>query len=450
MKSFVATLLGCVAMLDASAQVLPGTMPPVRSASGQFVVFAPSQPGQPALPPVRAQTNLVHLEATLVAVSAERIRQAVWNELGYSGAWHGRITISLRDAREADAVPEIECSRAISGWNYRIRMPDWIPGDGYMRTMVQAVLMELANRASKDQIAEIPPWLTEGLTAHLLANKRVELIIDHPQINMNGVRFSPPVVQDRRRVSQLEKAHKVLLGETPLTFEELSWPTPAQFKGAEGARFRACAQVLTHELLTLRGGRECMRNFLAELPAHLNWQLAFLAGFSPHFQRPLEIEKWWALQSASFAGRDLIQTWTYEESWQKLADLLTESVNVYGTTNELPMRAEVKLQAVVRDWDPAKQQPILRRKLADFEALRLRIAPELSAVATEYMSALSTCLNRPARPDSAAGVKTWASQSEAAMRRALVAQLDSLESRVLKMRPASEPVRVPAPPVALR
>jgi hypothetical protein len=383
----------------------------------------------------------------VVAISAERIRQAVWNELGYTGGWRGRVAISLRAWRGVDEAPEIECGRTLGGWNYRVRLTEWIPGDRYLRTLVQVVLMEMANRAATDEIAEIPLWLTEGLTAHLLANNRVELVIDRPQITMNGVRFSPPVVQDRRRVSQLEKAHKVMLGEAPLTFEELSWPAPAQTGGAQGAHFRACAQLLTHELLTLRGGRECMRNFLAELPAHANWQMAFLGGFAPHFKRPLEIEKWWALESASFSGRDLIQTWTYEESWQKLADLLTEPVNVYGATNELPMRAEVKLQAVVRDWETARQQPVLRRKLADFDALRLRVAPELSPVVSEYIRALSGYVGRSTKPDSVAGVKGWATRPETAARRALTDQLDALETRVLKMRPGAEPPRTP-PPVA--
>jgi hypothetical protein len=94
--------------------------------------------------------------------------------------------------------------------------------------------------------------------------------------------------------------------------------------------------------------------------------------------------------------------------------------------------------------------PVLRRKLGDFEGLRLRVAPELAAVASEYIRVLSGYVGRRARPDSSAGVKGWAAPPETAARRSVVAQLDSLEARVLKMRPAAEEPRAPGAPVAFR
>ena len=385
MKTFVAILLSCMAALQASAQNLPGTTTPVRSASGQFTVFAAQPPSAPAPPPARSQTNLVHLDASLVAVSAERIRQAVWNELGYAGAWNGRVVISLRDTRGMEEAPEIECSRAPGGWNYRVFMAEWIPSELYMRTLVQVVLMELANRTAKDEIAEIPTWLTEGLTAHLLANKRVELIIERPQISMNGVTFSPPVVQDRRRISQLEKAHKILLGETPLTFEELSWPAPAQIAGPEGAQFRACAQLLTHELLTLRGGRECMRDFLAKLPAHLNWQMAFLAGLAHQKATDPKLGELLAVVEASPPATDSPESANVRE-WRRSYDRATK---LPAELVEEIARVTTQAQQAWEDAKKANHFPMYRPWLEKVVALKRQEAAAVGFTDHPYDALLS-------------------------------------------------------------
>jgi len=52
----------------------------------------------------------------------------------------------------------------------------------------------------------------------------------------------------------------------------------------------------------LENGRACLREMLAQLPAFYNWQFAFLKGFQPWFQRPLDVEKWWALTVVRLPG----------------------------------------------------------------------------------------------------------------------------------------------------
>ncbi|MEY4387572.1 MAG: hypothetical protein RLY20_2855 [Verrucomicrobiota bacterium] len=437
MKAIAAILFASVAATVASALGVAALPTPARSVSGQFAVFPPVTSGPRTAARAVAATNQISLDPTLVAVSAERIRAAVWRELGYKGQWESKISIVLRRARSGDETTGILSDRSIGGWNYRVTMPDQISRERYLRTLVQVVLLEFANRSARERSVEIPVWLTEGLAYHLLVNNQAELIIDTPKLNANGVTFSP-VVTDARRLSALEKAHKTLFGETPLTFEELSWPAPGYTEGPDGPRFRACAQLLACDLLNLRGGRDCMRNFIAALPAHLNWQMAFLEGFKPHFKRPLDVEKWWALHSTGFANRDLIQTWTYEESWNKLTAALTETVSVYGTTNELPMHAEVRLQAVVRDWDPAKRDEVLRRKLRELEAIRVRLAPELAGICGEYIQTINSHLG--SSPASATTGNTRRAPFESSPRQSgkLIDQLDGLDVRVKKLRPQKQ------------
>src|SRR5205807_476009 len=80
-------------------------------------------------------------------------------------------------------------------------------------------------------------------------------------------------------------------------------------------------------------------------------QFAFLRAFQAHFQRPLDVEKWWTLQVLHFTGRDLTQTWPADESWKKFDEIIRSTVQIRVGTNELPLRAEISLQAIIREWD---------------------------------------------------------------------------------------------------
>lgn len=426
--SLIAALL--VVTGGAFGQAVPATPDTVRSVSGQFTVFPPRFPNLRP-PPLPGKTNHITLEPTLLAVSAERIKQAVWRDLGVSGSWQNRIVIRLRTARSADEWVSIQSERAQLGWNYRVEMPAQVTTERYLRAMVQVVLLELANRSARKQSAEIPVWLTEGFTYKLLANNGAELLLNAPQRSVNGVNFTP-LTTNIKRISTLEKAHKVLLGDAPLTFEELSWPAPGVMDGSEGPRYRASAQLFLHELLDLRGGKDCTRNFIAALPNYLNWQMAFLEGFKPHFTRPLDIEKWWALQATSFASRDLIQTLTFEQSWERLAATFYEQVDVFGSTNELPARAAVKLQILVRDWPWPKQEYVLREKQRQLDVLRLRLAPELAPIAAEYSQAIGAYLKEQDSPG-LLGISVFSSGIRG--QKELLTRLDALEARLERLRP---------------
>jgi hypothetical protein len=427
---------------------LPSPFTTSRSVSGQFVVFGPQT--TTVRPTIRAATNAswVTLEPTLVIVSAERIKQAIWRELGVTGSWQNKVSVALRTARSGNEPINIIADRSMGSWNYRVEMPDQVTKERYLRAMVEVILLELANRNSTDRSAEIPAWLTEGLTLQLQSGHGPDLVLNTPRLNMNGVTYTPPVTTDIRQLSPLEKAHKTLLGETPLTFEELSWPAPGQIEGPEGPRYRACAQLFTYELLRLRGGKDCLREFLTALPAYLNWQMAFLQGFKPHFSRPLDIEKWWSLQSTGFASRDLIQTWTYEESWNKLTATLLAQVDVFGSTNQMPVRAAVSLQTIVRDWEPAKQDAALRAKIAELESLRTSIAPELIAFTVEYSRCLENYLKQRSQPANRGQRGHFTTSPAGRSQRELLQQLDALDAQVARMRPGT--AMAASPPVGGR
>jgi hypothetical protein len=175
------------------------------------------------------------------------------------------------------------------------------------------------------------------------------------------------------------------------------------------------------------------------LPRYHNWQFAFLEAFQRHFQRPLDVEKWWSLYQVHFTGRDLTHTWPIQDSWEKLQQALLIPVQVHAATNQVPLGAEVTLQTVLRDWEPERQAPALEAKLRELAHLRVRVALDLAALVDEYCIVLGNYLKAGHRG-------SWFSRPRrsAAMERAAneaIRQLDLLDVRVNALRPVPAAVR---------
>lgn len=362
-----------------------------RSMSGQFLVNTRAGDLRWIPPALATNNSILRLEPQFTAVSAERIKQTVWRLFELEGPWEQPIAITLQPARSATDPVNVFRDRLGTRPCFHVNMPAAVWRDQYLRALVQVVLLEFAGRKSPEQAVEIPEWLVEGLTYHLLCNHSTELLLSAPSHQDNGLPLDRAFTE-YRQLSPMEKAHKVLIGTMPLSFEELSWPTAAQLQGDELARYQASAQVFLCSLLHLPEGTKCLQRFLSELPNHKNWQLAFLAGFAPHFKRPLDVEKWWVLEGLSFAQRDITQTWPYAQSWEKLDATLIEVVDVFVSTNQLPERSQMTLSQAVRTWHDERQLEMLERKSTELKALNLRIAPELLPLTANYIATLDNYL----------------------------------------------------------
>ena len=290
------------------------------SHSGQFFVHNVYNRAErsPFLSILEADPNYIRLDAMLLPVSCERIKQTLWRALGITGQWAGRIYVVIHQASSGEDLITITSERFLDGWRYRIELPSLIERSRYVHAMVQVILLEFANRKASDRSAEIPDWLSEGCCQQMLGatNSELEILLPPPQAGAGGMRVTSTTV-NAHLSNRLEDAHQRLLSSSPLTFQQLSWPTQEQFSEEAGAVYRGSAQLLVADLLDLKDGPACLRAMLAELPKYYNWQFAFLHAFRAHFDRPLDVEKWWALQIVHFTGRDLAQTWAPDESWQE-------------------------------------------------------------------------------------------------------------------------------------
>lgn len=400
----------------------------MRSVSGQFIIYDRRVPTALRPPVNTSGQTMLHLEPPFLVVSCERIKQALGEQLGVGRRWTGNIHATIRPARSNQDAAQISVERLGARWNYKVELPERMAPDQFTRTVVQVLLLELANRTATERSAEIPLWLSEGLTQHLLASRELEIILPPPTRSV-GLMMIEPKMDLKRDPDALAAARRILRDQPPLTLEEISWPAPEQFSHAQAEVFQKSAQLFVAELLQLERGQESLRTFVTGLAQFYNWQTAFLRAYRNQFPNQLALEKWWALQSAYFAGRDHQQLWTTDESAQKLEALLHTAVAVRTTAGEMPARTDVSLQVVIREWDTPRQLATLQARLNDLAQARRRVAPAYITLVNDYATTLDEYMKK--RKRSSATFSDFDSLPPSIQKIALeaIAQLDVLDAR---------------------
>ncbi len=352
--------------------------PARSSASGQFVILPPVRTGW--LPSLGVNSNLVRLDPTLLAISCEKIKVALKSELGAPrDQWRGRIEVALHPAVSLDETIQINSTRFVDGWHYRVELPDAIERGRLVTVVIEVLLREMANRNAGHDPVDIPAWLAEGLSRQLLLDSITGLILDPPTGMENGLNLT--------RVNALVKKQQPLAGanerlrdKPPMSLAELSWAQHDQFVGAAGEIYRDNAQLLVCGLERLPDGRACLLDFLRESPGHLNWQIAFLSAFRGHFRTQLDFDKWWELTLMHFTGHDMAQAWSSDDSWRKLDEVIRPPVQVRMAVDEIPLRTEVTLQTIIREWDNVRQSQVFAEKLGQLQMLRAHVSRDLTPV----------------------------------------------------------------------
>ena len=434
---------------QARAQISPPDKHSARSISGQFIVNGTSQFSPLArLPRLAADTNLIRLEPALLAVSAERIKDLLWHKLEIKGAWRGQVYLALHPAQSPDENVTITATRFTAGWNYRVELPDVLLKTRFARALTGVLLLEFANRNASDRSAEVPAWLTDGLSQQWLAAGSPEFLLSSPDKVMNGLPVTR-LEKTQHGMDPLAGARRVLKNHPALTFEELSWPTGELLDGDDDGVYRASAQLFVSEVLNLKNGPAHLRAMLASLPPFYNWQLAFRSAFAGDFPSPLDLEKWWALAVVNFAAHDPGPGWTLAVSREKLDEILRVSAAVRTASNSLPGYTEISLQAVIRNLEPARQHAIFQTKLRDLDLAQFRVARPYAVLTAEYRRALGSYLGeRPAN----APAPSWAARMVASLQKpgaaGTIAKLDALDAQRRNIEATARPERSVQPGLA--
>jgi hypothetical protein len=388
----LAILLGPrVVFADAS---IPGVIS-ANSVSGQFVVIgSPTASPLAALPQVTTNQDFVRLDPALLAVSAERIKNSVLKKIGIqseNGLVGGIIYLTLQPAQALDENVAVFPERFGEHWIYHVVLPDVLPRERLARALTSVFLMDYANRNGGPHSASVPAWLAEGLSQEMLAETMQDIILSIPDQSMNSIPIDR-VSFTEQGMDPFASVRSVLQTYSSLTFQQLSWPTDLQLSGEDGGVYRASAQLFVDELLGLRGGPAELRATLDALPRFYNWQTAFFSAFHQNFSTPLDVEKWWALQTVIFTAHSPGPQWTPAVSREKLDEILGVAADFRSTSNSLPVRAEISLQDVIKNFNSTGQTQVLQLKLHDLEVAQFRMAPSLAILAAEYRNALAAYL----------------------------------------------------------
>jgi len=403
--------------------------PPTISVSGQFTVSRLPDPNPYSVPYFRrpdvgTNTELLSLEPSLLAISAERFKAALWPDMGYSAnaPWRGKIFLVLHPARSTNDPVVIAAQPLLGSWNYRVELPDLITRNRCARALSGVLLLELANRQTPGRSAVVPAWLADGLARQIVEAAETKVLFTVPASRLNGIPETR-LNEQRHGLDPLAAARRSLQNTPALTFEQLCWPDDGQMNGADGGVYLASAQLFVHELLALPNGPAHFRALLALLPAYENWQSAFLTAFRDEFHRPLDVEKWWALRVVTFAARSPGPRWTPAVSRSQLDAALTVPVTLRSASNALPTHADLSLQAILSDIAPDSQEAILQPRLRNLELVQLRLTPELAPVADGYRQALAEYLG---------GSQSWFFPRSPGIA-TTVRKLDALDARRRKM-----------------
>jgi hypothetical protein len=389
----IAIIAGTLTVLgSAYAQFKPDpTM--IGSVSGQFFVNSRTLALSANSIQLAREPNMVTLEPPLLAVSCERIKEELLRQLEMRDQWQGKIFVTLHPAWTANDPITIRPEKFGTRWSYGVQMPDAVDRTRIIEAIVRVCLLEIANRNAVGRSSEIPEWLAEGFSQQLLAASEIRLVLPPPASKENGMSINRVSVEysdapDRpgrpsHKLNPLAGAISTLRTNAPLTFDQLSWPTDEQLNGDSADVFRCSSQLLVNELLRMKNGPASMRNMLAELPGYLNWQFAFMDAYRGAFKRPLDVEKWWALELVQFSGRDLLHLWTPEESWNQLDAVFHFPIQVQIGEGP-PMRTEISFQTILRGWSRARQLQVLQKKLVELDLLRMRLSPEYIPIVENY------------------------------------------------------------------
>ena len=405
----------------------------VHSVSGQFVVTSGTQFSTLLHDPVLAtNTGYIRLNPALLSVSAERFRDVVWDELGLkpNAPWSGKIFIALHPARSANDAVSVAVGPFLKSWSCSLEMPDVVSLPRYGRALSAALLLELASRSQTDfsHTPEIPAWLADGLAQLAFGRASDQIILSVPSRSVDG--FAQNRLDKKELgIDAAAEARRILYNSPVLTFDQLCWPDASQINGLDGSAYLASAQVFTAELLGLPDGQEKMRNFLAILPRHLNWQTAFFQAYSQYFHRPLEVEKWWSLHAVRFTAHDPGPHWTVAVSRERLAALLSVPVEYRSNSNSLPVHMQVSLQSAVRSFTPSQREAVLLVRLRDLQMAQFRMAQPFAVLTSGYTAALADFLGEGKPYFPTAVNKHVVSVRRTATAAVTIRKLDQLDAR---------------------
>lgn len=379
--------------------------------------------------PQKLPETHVRLGARSVGVSAERIKKRLLNILDLSDHWRGVIHLVLRPTERLDEHPRIASSRFKDGSKYRIDIPAITDALSLVRAVVQVLLIEIANRMDTEKIAEVPLWLQEAMTRQIFFEAGRSLVLQPETSVIETQRYTQPELISR----------SWLLSHPAMTFTDLSFPSQAMLQGDAFLAYQASSHLFFIELSRLAQGTQRMRAFVANLGEFWNWQSAFFKAFESEFKTPLDVEKWWSVVLVRPSMRELGGDRSFESSRRKLDEVLQLNSENRFDPEQVPGKTPLRLSEILREWDYARQKPVLQQKINELTILQWAVSPDWIPLIQAYRKTLAEYIDK--RDDSGQAPQQRAGPLPRAryITDDALRELESLERERITRRPASSP-----------
>lgn len=351
---------------------------PTRSRSGQFLVVGGStvveEPSaKPVLVPAGSQRSisltplrpldsqsLSTLSPPLLSVSCERIKAEVLRILKIEDRFVGSMVVRIVPVNARETPARIQANQYADGWRYTLELQSRIHWTLLVRTVAEALLLEIANRGNGGQLNPIPLWMSEGITMLLIGEASRELV---PQLNRE---FKDPL----RSMDPFVAISAKIAGRAPLGFESLAFPSDDLLNDTNRFQwFQGSSALLVHQLRQLGGTPVSLGALVLTFNQTLNWQTALLRAYGSEFQSLLDVEKWWAVQATAFYARNASRILTVEILDRQLRSVFQETVEVAPSTNSPPGRRVIRLSEALEQWPYVAQSPVLQRKITQLSYL---------------------------------------------------------------------------------
>ncbi|HNQ88490.1 MAG TPA: hypothetical protein PKM73_07750 [Verrucomicrobiota bacterium] len=419
----------------------------VHSRSGQFLVRA-SRGSTPTLAQPLQSTNssFIALAPESLAVSAERVKAALLRELDLPDRWQGRIQLTILPRYSQITIPRVVSGRFADGWLHACDLPPEMDRLDLARTLVQTLLTEIANRQAGPYPPEIPLWLAEALASRILATAGPDPIVqDNPLLGKFGNAIGQVANQTRYHVGveDWSTARAWLISHPPLNFTQLSLPPPEALVGDALRTYRLSARLLLTELQHLPRGKQCLSATVLNLTRSLNWQTAMLIAFRPHFERLLDLEKWWGLACADFLLGSQPLAWSRAVVLDKLTDILDVHVEARDSPPGPGRTLRVPLQRLIAEPNAGRYRGLIRTRLGQLQALRKNTGQDMISLVSDYIGALQAYLSGPRPPRGASTAPGSIATAAAVLTRDTLRRLDELDHQRHRLAQATPAVQAP-------
>ena len=363
----------------------PIERPRVLTGRSQQMVVIGYDPGSPWGPPSYSSVRkgYMQMDPPVVLLSIERIKAQFLSLFNREDLWRGRISVIIQGKADPDEDVTIRSEKG-DGWKFKVHVPGQVRRTRFMRAMIRALLLEVANcQNNSSRLVEIPLWLQEGIAAHLFAVHGDTLVIENrTRLDMTHDRYAGlPEIRQHFRLM------------TPNTFAELSIPMEKFMEGLAWETYQHSSHLFVRELLRLPGGSKRLWQTIELLPGYLNKQLAFRKAFEKQFRSALDIEKWWSVSLVSFKAREKNLRWAEAKSLERLHKIFTKPVHVRMSSKDTPVTKSFRLQDLIAKTSFEEHRPLLIDTINQMAIVYANSQPDLARLIGDYRKTLMKYIN---------------------------------------------------------